>query len=224
MIRKAIDDFSALPRGTRRSIIAALILFDAAYLGLLNGQGLLNQIDKIVGGGLPNDLVWLLQLVESISAGFFFIKILIDDVKPSVARNTAILLSPLFLLVIVFLSLDLLLQGHNFDDRSARVTLDLVSILTNTLTWSSTYLAIAIGLTLTYKVQRYGNFAQSEFFMIGMFLAIVMAWSEYYYPIYEAPKDGVIAWYLLLWTLLIAFLCTGIAGVIIDRLVYRASD
>ena len=221
MIRKAIDDFSALPRGTRRSIIAALILFDAAYLGLLNGQGLLNQIDKIVGGGLPNDLVWLLQLVESISAGFFFIKILIDDVKPSIARNTAILLSPLFLLVIVFLSLDLLLQGHNFDDRSARVTLDLVSILTNTLTWSSTYLAIAIGLTLTYKVQRYGNFAQSEFFMIGMFLAIVMAWSEYYYPIYEAPKDGVIAWYLLLWTLLIAFLCTGIAGVIIDRLVYR---
>ena len=50
MFRKAIDDFSALPRGTRRSIIAALILFDAAYLGLLNGQGLLNQIDKIVGG------------------------------------------------------------------------------------------------------------------------------------------------------------------------------
>ena len=207
MLRKAVDDFSALPRGTRRAILATLLLFDAAILGLLNGQGILNQVDKIVAGGLPNDLVWLLQLVEAISAGFAFIKILFDDVKPSIARNAAILLSPLFLLVIVFLSLDLLFQGLNDD---ATVTLDLVSIGTNTLTWSSTYLAIAIGLTLTYKVQRYGNFAQSEFFMIGMFLAIVIAWSEYYYPIYEAPKDGVIGWYLLLWTLLVAFFCTGI--------------
>ena len=218
MLRKAVDDFSALPRGTQRTILATLLLFDAAILGLLNGQGILNQIDKIVAGGLPNDLVWLLQLVEAISAGFAFIKILFDDVKPSIARNAAILLSPLFLLVIVFLSLDLLFQGLNDD---ATITLDLVSIGTNTLTWSSTYLAIAIGLTLTYKVQRYGNFAQSEFFMIGMFLAIVIAWSEYYYPIYEAPKDGVIGWYLLLWTLLVAFFCTGIIGVMIDRLVYR---
>jgi len=218
MLRKAVDDFSALPRGTQRTILATLLLFDAAILGLLNGQGILNQIDKIVAGGLPNDLVWLLQLVEAISAGFAFIKILFDDVKPSIARNAAILLSPLFLLVIVFFSLDLLFQGLNND---ATVTLDLVSIGTNTLTWSSTYLAIAIGLTLTYKVQRYGNFAQSEFFMIGMFLAVVIAWSEYYYPIYEAPKDGVIGWYLLLWTLLVAFFCTGIIGVMIDRLVYR---
>ncbi len=218
MLRKAVDDFSALPRGTRRTVVATLILFDATILGLLNGEGILNQIDKVVGGGLPNDLVWLLQLVEAISAGFAFIKILFDDVKPSIVRNTAILISPLFLLVIVFLSLDFLFQGLNSD---ARVTLDLVSIGTNTLTWSSTYLAIAIGLTLTYKVQRYGNFAQSEFFMIGMFLAMVMAWSEYYYPIYEAPRDGVIGWYLLLWTLVVAFFCTGIVGVMIDRLVYR---
>jgi len=218
MLRKAVDDFSALPRVTRRTVIATLLLFDAAILGLLNGEGILNQIDKVVGGGLPNDLVWLLQLVEAISAGFAFIKILFDDVKPSIARNTAILFSPLFLLVVVFLSLDLLFKGLNSD---ARITLDLVSIGTNTLTWSSTYLAIAIGLTLTYKVQRYGNFAQSEFFMIGMFLAMVMAWSEYYYPIYDAPRDGVIGWSLLLWTLLVAFFCTGIVGVMIDRLVYR---
>ena len=78
MLRKAVDDFSALPRGTQRTILATLLLFDAAILGLLNGQGILNQIDKIVAGGLPNDLVWLLQLVEAISAGFAFIKILFD--------------------------------------------------------------------------------------------------------------------------------------------------
>ena len=82
MLRKAVDDFSALPRVTRRTVIATLLLFDAAILGLLNGEGILNQIDKVVGGGLPNDLVWLLQLIEAISAGFAFIKILFDDVKP----------------------------------------------------------------------------------------------------------------------------------------------
>ena len=134
MLRKLIDDFSALPRGTRRAIIATLLLFDATFLGFLNGQGILNQVDRVLGGGLPNDLVWLLQLVEAISAGFAFIKILFDDVKPSIARNTAILLSPLFLLLVVFFSLDMLFQGFNDD---ATVTLDLVSIGTNTLTWSS---------------------------------------------------------------------------------------
>ena len=67
MLRKAVDDFSALPRGTRRTVVATLILFDATILGLLNGEGILNQIDKVVGGGLPNDLVWLLQLVEAVS-------------------------------------------------------------------------------------------------------------------------------------------------------------
>ncbi|MDG1554033.1 MAG: ABC transporter permease, partial [Candidatus Thalassarchaeaceae archaeon] len=103
----------------------------------------------------------------------------------------------------------------------ATITLDLISISTGTLTWASTYLAIAIGLTLTYKVQRYGNFAQSEFFMIGMYLAMVMVWSDYFVPLYDAPKDGVLTWSLLSWSLLAAFILTGFAGIMIDRLVYR---
>ena len=90
-----------------------------------------------------------------------------------------------------------------------------------TLTWSSTYLAIAVGLTLTYKVQRYGNFAQSELFMIGMYLSMVMVWSDHFFPLYDAPGDGVLVWSLLAWTVLAAFVVTGFAGIIIDRLVYR---
>ena len=97
----------------------------------------------------------------------------------------------------------------------------MISISTGTLTWASTYLAIAIGLTLTYKVQRYGNFAQSEFFMIGMYLAMILVWSDYFVPMYDAPRDGVLTWSVLCWTLLAAFILTGIAGIIIDRLVYR---
>ena len=124
------------------------------------------------------------------------------------------------MVAVTFFSLDILLQGLGED---ASFTLDLVSISTGTLTWSSTYLAIAIGLTLTYKVQRYGNFAQSELFMIGMYLSMIMIWSDYFFPManLSTTKDGVLTWSVFLFTLVAAFVLTGVAGIIIDRLVYR---
>ena len=212
------ESFSSLPRGWQRFTIATLLFVDATILGLLNGQGILNLVDLILGKGIPNDLIWLLQLVEAVCAGFVYFKIFFDDLKPGFVRNLAIASSPLLLLIIVFFSLDLLFRGL---DTKASIVLDAVSIGTNTLIWSSTYLAIALGLTLTYKVQRYGNFAQSEFFMVGMFLAMVLAWSNQYSPLYEATADGVIAWSLLIRTLFVAFVCTGLVGVMIDILVYR---
>ena len=220
MLHEARNRFSQLPRGTRRLIVAALLFIDANFLGTLNSIGSLNIIDKLFGGGLPNDLVWLLQLVESIAAGFLVVKILFDDAPSGVPRTIAILLSPFFMVAVTFFSLDILLQGLG---EGASFTLDLVSISTGTLTWSSTYLAIAIGLTLTYKVQRYGNFAQSELFMIGMYLSMIMIWSDYFFPVanLSTTKDGVLTWSVFLFTLVAAFVLTGVAGIIIDRLVYR---
>ena len=124
------------------------------------------------------------------------------------------------MVAVTFYSLDILLQGLG---ASAGFTLDLVSITTGTLTWSSTYLAIAIGLTLTYKVQRYGNFAQSELFMIGMYLSMIMIWSDYFFPMtsLSTTKEGVLTWSVLIFTLIAAFILTGFAGIIIDRLVYK---
>ena len=162
--------WNSLSRGSRRTAIALLIIIDA-NIGLLKGWGLLNLLDSFAGGNVPNDMVWLLQVIESISGGFFLVKILFDDVPGSWPRSIAIALSPIFLLFMVGMSLDNLFKGLNDD---VRLTFDLISIGTSTLTWSSTYLAIAVGLTLTYKVQRYGNFAQSEFFMLGMYLSMVM--------------------------------------------------
>ena len=220
MLHEARKQFSELPRGARRLIIAALLFIDANFLGTLNGLGALNILDKLLGGGLPNDMVWLLQLVESIAAGFLVVKVLFDDIPSGIPRTVAILLSPIFMVAITFFSLDILLQGLGED---ASFTLDLVSISTGTLTWSSTYLAIAIGLTLTYKVQRYGNFAQSELFMIGMYLSMIMIWTDYFFPMsnLSTTKDGVLTWSVLLFTLVAAFVLTGIAGIIIDRLVYK---
>ena len=170
MLHDARDKFSELPRGVRRIIFAVLLFVDANFLGTLNGYGSLNILDMLLGDALPNDMVWLIQLIESITAGFVVIKVLFDDVPSSPLRTLSLLLSPFFMVAVTFYSLDLLLQGLG---ASAGFTLDLVSITTGTLTWSSTYLAIAIGLTLTYKVQRYGNFAQSELFMIGMYLSMI---------------------------------------------------
>ena len=220
MLHDAREKFSELPRGVRRIIFAVLLFVDANFLGTLNGYGSLNLLDMLLGDTLPNDMVWLIQLIESITAGFVVIKVIFDDVPSSPYRMFALLLSPFFMVAVTFYSLDLLLEGLG---ASAGFTLDLVSITTGTLTWSSTYLAIAIGLTLTYKVQRYGNFAQSELFMIGMYLSMIMIWTDYFFPMtsLSTTKEGVLTWSVLAFTLIAAFILTGFAGIIIDRLVYK---
>ena len=218
MLQQIRENYNQLSTLNKRVFLVLFLFFDSLFLGLSYGYGGLNFLDIILLDKLPTDLIWLLQILESISAGFLVIKIFFDDIPPSRIRTLAIFLSPLFMLGVIFLTLEALLQGL---ETRATITLDLISISTGTLTWASTYLAIAIGLTLTYKVQRYGNFAQSEFFMIGMYLAMVMVWSDYFVPLYDAPKDGVLTWSLLSWSLLAAFILTGFAGIMIDRLVYR---
>tara|TARA_B100000686_G_scaffold339347_1_gene413278 strand:+ start:773 stop:4921 length:4149 start_codon:yes stop_codon:yes gene_type:complete len=211
------ENWDELTRGRRRLIVATLLMLDA-FSGLLNQISSLNLLDYLLGGNLPNDLVWLLQLTQAISCGFFYVKILYDDAKPGLLRSVGVAASPLFLLLVVFISLELLFSGL---DSTAMITLDSISIGRDTLTHSSTYLSIAIGLTLTYKVQRYGNFAQSEFFMVGMFVVFVISWNDSYSPLFDAPRDGVLVWSLLFRVTVAAFILTGIAGVMTDLLVYR---
>ena len=222
MIQQIRENYSqltnSLTASQKRLLLTSILFIDSLILGLTYGNGILNLLDILLLDKLPTDLIWLMQIVESISAGFIVVKMFFDDIPKSNLRTLLILLSPLFLVFVVFVTLEALLQGL---ETRATITLDLISISTGTLTWASTYLAIAIGLTLTYKVQRYGNFAQSEFFMIGMYLAMILVWSDYFVPMYDAPRDGVLTWTVLCWTLLAAFILTGIAGIIIDRLVYR---
>ena len=189
-----------------------------AFSGLLNQISSLNLLDHLMGGNLPNDMVWLFQVAQAISCGFFYVKILYDDAKPSLLRSVGVAGSPLFLLIVVLVTLEFLFSGL---DSTAMITFDSVSIGRDTLTHSSTYLSIAIGLTLTYKVQRYGNFAQSEFFMVGMFAVFVISWTNSYSPLFDAPRDGILVWSLLFRVVLVAFILTGIAGVMVDLLIYR---
>ncbi len=112
MLHDARDKFSELPRGVRRIIFAVLLFVDANFLGTLNGYGSLNILDMLLGDALPNDMVWLIQLIESITAGFVVIKVLFDDVPSSPLRTLSLLLSPFFMVAVTFYSLDLLLQDY----------------------------------------------------------------------------------------------------------------
>ena len=205
-------------RWFKRSILAIFVLIDAMFLGFLYQNGILNQLDYILNDSFPNDLIWLLQITQAFVGGFILIRVLFQDFPPSRIRNLGIVFSPIALFLLTILILELLLQGQEI---AASITFDIVSLGTNTLIWSATYLSIAIGLTLTYKVQRYGNFAQSEFFMVGMFFGVILTWNDYFFPIVDAPGDGVFTWTLLFVTLFLAFILTGIIGVIVDRAVYR---
>lgn len=206
-----------MARFKRRLLIAAIVAFDAV-IGLLYQRGVFNGIDAMLGGNIPNDMIWLSQSLQLICMGFLLVKVVFDDIKPGWPRTFLMSISPLFLLIVVLITVELLFIGLGV---SGQISFNLTSIGFSTLTWSSTYLAIAVGCTLTYSVQRYGNFAQSEYFMLGMYVAIMMMWMEFFFPLHETPKDGVLIWSVLVWTLLGAFVLTGIAGIIIDRLVFR---
>ena len=212
-----INNWNSLTGLVQRLIILFFIFLDS-YIGLIYQRGSLNFIDLILLGNLPPDFVWFLQTFQMICMGFFLVKILFDDVPPSKLRTVIMCLSPFLLVLHVLLSIHILMVGQGL---VANLTFNLGTIGISTLTWSSTYLAIAVGCTLTYSVQRYGNFAQSEFFMLGMYVGIAFMWTDLLFPISEAPSDGTLVWSLFAYVVLGAFVLTGIAGVIIDRLVFK---
>ena len=142
MLQQIQQNYTQSSTLNKRLILTCFLFFDSLILGLSYGNGSLNLLDILLLGKLPTDLIWLMQLLESITAGFLVVKIIFDDIQPSSYRTLAILISPLFMVGIVFLTLEALLQGL---DTQATITLDLISISTGTLTWASTYLAIAIG-------------------------------------------------------------------------------
>ena len=211
--------WSQLPRLYTRLFIFSVFFLDA-YFGLLFNEGFLNIFNQLTGNRLPSQkgFIWLIQILQAISAGFGFVKIAFDDLPKNLFRTISISLTPVFLLFVLWLVCDALITGRN---TSAIAYLDVVQISTSTLRWAATYLSIAVALTLTYRVQRYGNFAQSEYFMLGMYVAMAIIWTDYFLPLTIAPADGVLVWSVLAYTLIAAFFVTGLVGLMIDRLVYK---
>ena len=196
----------------KRNVLLALLLIFDSLIGLSYGAGL------VVWSGLFNgDLVWMLQSLEMVTGGLFLIHLLLDSMRQRWGW-VAIVVSLMLLIVLILGTVELLLSGLG---RSAMVNYNLSAVGLSGLYWAAAYLCVAAGLTLTYKVQGFGNFGQANTMLVGSYVAITLMWSDRFFPISDAPKDGALNWSLLITAAVTAFFVTGFVGIIIDTLVYR---
>ena len=195
-----------------RQLLLGLFLLSDAYLGLIHSSG------TIAWSGLfGSQIKWLALSVEMMAGGLVLLRIALNQARPA-WKSALTVLAPLLVVLISFCILELVLTGSG---RSATIQLNLSSIGLSGLYWSAAYLSVAIGLTLTYKVQRFANFAQAEMMLFGSYIALTLMWSDSLFPISDMPKDGILNWELLIWAGVSAFVITGIIGLVIDRVVYR---
>ena len=191
--------------------MSAVLFFDA-YLGVIHNAGVITWSGLISG-----DLKWMLLAMEMMASGLVAINAFLVVTRER-WRTQSLLATPFLIALFGFVVLELVLTGVH---RSATINVNLASVSLSGLYWSAAYLSVAIGLSLTYKVQRYANFAQVELLLIGAYVALLLMWSDRFFPQSDAPKDGSLEWELLIWAGLAAFIVTGLIGLLIDRLIYK---
>ena len=199
------------PSRLRQLLFGLFLPFDA-YLGLIHGAGIIGWSDLFT-----SQIKWLALSVEMMAGGLILVRIMLNQAKAG-WKSVVTISAPILIALIGFGVLEVVLTGLG---RSAIMNFNLSSIGLSGLYWAAVYLSIAIGLTLTYKVQRFANFAQAEMMIFGSYVALTLMWSDRFFPISDAPKDGILNWELLIWAGVSAFVITGIVGLIIDRVVYR---
>lgn len=173
---------------------------------------------------IHGDPLWLIQFFQFVISAFYLLNYIITNLQDR-NRSVALLLSPLVILAILALALESLFQGKGI---TAEISFNTSSTMFTSLFWAAQYLTLALGLTLIYKVQRFGNFGQAEIMLFGAYIGITMMWSPFFSLLIEgdrvlyqsAPKDGELTWDLLFWACIMAFFLTGLLGVTLDRLIY----
>ena len=205
------ERWTGIPFWQRRLLVGTFLIFDA-YLGMTYDAGVIGW-----SGLINSDLKWLALALEMMAGGLVLVNTILN-----VARNrwraVSLISTPVLIALFGLVVLEFALSGLG---RSATMNFNVASIGLSGLYWAAAYLSIAVGLTLTYKVQRFANFAQAEMMLIGAYVALTLMWTDRFFPISDAPKDGVLNWELLIWAGIFAFVITGLVGVFIDRLVYK---
>ncbi|UCD73017.1 MAG: branched-chain amino acid ABC transporter permease, partial [Candidatus Bathyarchaeota archaeon] len=84
--------------------------------------------------------------------------------------------------------------------------IDLAQVLINSIANGSVYALVAIGLTMVYGILKFANFAHAEAITFGAYMAYIV---------------NVLLGGNLLFGVIIAFLLTGLLGVVSDILVFR---
>lgn len=201
-----------LRNSSLHKLLICLLVIGDAYLGLIYGGGAIRW-----SGFFRNDIAWLLLAGEMMIGGILFFRLILYQTRGMV-RTITLLLIPILVIALGLAIVELLLTGL---DRSATININLSAVGLSGLYWAAVYLIIGIGLTLTYKVQGFANFAQAEMMLIGSYVALILMWSDSFAVLSDAPKDGVLNWELLLWSCVWAFVIAGLAGWLIDRVVYK---
>ena len=196
----------------RKWLFIALFLFVDSYAGLRYDAGLLSWSSIITG-----DFLWILQSLEMVAFGLVIVAVAANKSSGKIKAATLIS-APFFLFLLVLFTLDVLLKGKEI---SATFNYNLSSISFSAIYWSAAYISVAIGLALTYKVQRFGNFAQAEMMLVGSYVALIMMWSDRFFPISTMESDGKIDFELIIFSAITAFIVTGCIGFIIDKSIYK---
>ncbi|MFP6679357.1 MAG: ABC transporter permease [Dehalococcoidia bacterium] len=205
------DRWSDFPLWQRRLLLSGVLFIDS-YLGVIHNGGMVAWSGLISG-----DLKWMILAMEMMASGLVSINAFLIVTRQKF-RTISLIATPFLIALFAFVVLEFLLSGLH---RSATINFNLASIGISGLYWSAAYLSVAIGLTLTYKVQRYANFAQVELLLIGAYVALLLMWSDRFFPMSDGPKDGSLQWDLLVWASISAFIVTGFVGWFIDRIIYK---
>jgi branched-chain amino acid transport system permease protein len=205
------------PAWLRQFLLGLFLLFDS-YIGLNHGSGIIDLSGVLhIHSVFDGQLKWLVLSLEMMCGGLVLLRALLNHVK-SEWKSLIVVLAPIIVALVGFGVLDSLLTGLG---RSATINFNLASVTMSSLYWAAVYLSIAVGLTLTYKVQHFANFAQAEMMLVGSYVALTLMWSDRFFPVADSPKDGVLNWDLLIWASISAFLITGTIGLVTDTMVYK---
>src|SRR5258708_39466063 len=90
--------------------------------------------------------------------------------------------------------------------------------LVNGLMIGSTYAVVALGFGLVFSVMRVVNLAHPEIFMVGAYVAFVVITGLH---VSSEGLGVLVGVALFLGVLLVAMLATGVAGLVLERLVIR---
>ena len=164
-IRNGWDSFPA-------ELKLAFLVFLDASLGLRYESGIFSLL-------IYGDPLWILQFFEYVLSSMYILYWLLNNLQ-GWSRTITYILSPIVILLIFAFCLEQLFVGQ---ESTASTTFNLTSTLFSGFYWGAAYLAIAAGLTLTYKVQRFGNFAQAEIMLFGAYVGFTMMWSPFFYTL-----------------------------------------
>ena len=212
-LQKVLSQFDSMPLGLAFAIIG---LIDSAY-GLRYESGLFSIL-------IHGDPLWMVQFFEFILSSMFILNYGLNNLEGYKKIGLG-LASPIIVILVFMFCIDQLLVGQ---ESTASTYFNISSVLFSGFYWAAAYLSISVGLTLIYKVQRFGNFAQAEMMLFGAYIGFTMMWSPFFYTLVDGKKvlnidvatDDIVTWDLFFWACVSGFVITGLFGVLIDKLVY----